>query len=196
MRAVIAASAVAAVGGRTFYRLLARGQVTIDTGIGRRIRPLGPIEFEIPAPREVVFDVIAVPYLDRTPRALQEELAVWERGSDMVLAAHFTEVKCGTTTTVETVRFERPERIDFRVVRGPVPHVVESFLLEEEGDGTRLTWVGELGTDFWAVGEWWGSRVVRQWERAVRGSIAAVTAEAARRASRATADRASPSRRG
>lgn len=119
--------------------------------------------FEIAAPREVVFDVIAAPYLGRTPRALGGELEVWERGSDMVLAAHFTEVKCGSATTVETVRFDRPRRVDFRVVRGPVPHVVESFLLESGERGTRLIWQGELGTDFWSVGAWWGERVARQW---------------------------------
>jgi hypothetical protein len=27
------------------------------------------------------------------------------------------------------VRFERPERITFRLVRGPVPHVVETYEL-------------------------------------------------------------------
>ena len=164
------------------YRLLARGALTVDTGIGRRLRALGPVAFSIAAPREVVFDAIATPYLDRTPRALQSELEVWERGSDMVLAAHFTPVKCGLTTTLETVRFTRPERIDFRLVRGPVPHVVESFLLEPAGGGTQLTWRGELGTDFWALGAWWGERVARQWERAVRRSLAAITAEAERRA--------------
>ena len=184
MRGVLAASAAIAMAGRVLYRLLTRGQLTLDTGIGRRLQPLGPVEFEIRAPREVVFDVIATPYLDRTPRALQNELAVWERSSDMVLAAHFTEVKCGTTTTVETVRFERPERIGFRVVRGPIPHVVESFALSLKNSGTRLTWEGELGTDFWTVGAWWGRRVARQWERAVRRSIAAVAAEAERRAAR------------
>jgi len=186
MRAALAASA-GILAGRGVYRLLARGELTLDTGIGRRIRPLGPVDFRIAAPREVVFDVIATPYLDRTPRALRHELDVWERGSDMVLAAHFTEVKCGTTTTLETVRFERPERIDFRVVRGPIPHVVEAFLLEDEESGTQLRWEGELGTDFWAAGERWGERVARQWERAVRRSIAAVTAEAERRASRGAA---------
>ena len=184
MRAAFAASAGIAFAGRGLYRLVARGQLTLDTGIGRRVRALGPVDFGIAAPRELVFDVIASPYLGRTPKALQDELAVWERGSDMVLAAHFTEVKCGTTTTVETVRFERPERIDFRVIRGPVPHVVESFLLGEEQEGTRLRWEGELGTDFWAAGEWWGGRVARQWERAVRRSMAAVTAEAERLAAR------------
>jgi hypothetical protein len=170
------------LGARWLYRLLARGALTIDTGIGRRVRELGPVDFEIGAPREVVFDVIASPYLGRTPRALGGELEVLERGSDMVLAAHFTEVRCGTTTTVETVRFDRPQRVDFRLVRGPVPHVVESFVLERGRRGTRLTWQGELGTDFWWVGAWWGGRVVRQWDRAVRRSLMAITAEAERRA--------------
>jgi hypothetical protein len=101
----------------------------------------------------------------------------------MALAAHFTPVKCGTATTVETVRFRRPERIDFRVVRGPVPHVAESFLLVQLGNETELTWQGELGTDFWAVGSWWGERVARAWEHAVRSSIEPVVAEANRRAS-------------
>jgi hypothetical protein len=184
-------SAVVAVAGafgigRLVYRLIARGELTLDTGIGRTLQRLGPVEFEIGAPREIVFDVIAAPYLGRTPRALSNELEVWERGSDMVLAAHFTPVECGTTTTVETVRFERPERIAFRVVRGPIPHVVESFVLEDTENGSRLRWEGELGTDFWRLGSRWGRRVALQWESAVRRSVAAVTAEAERRASRAT----------
>jgi hypothetical protein len=183
MRRAVAASAAFVV-GRAIYRLLARGLLTIDVGVGRRLRRLGPVAFEIGAPRELVFDVIASPYLGRTPRALQGELEVWERGTDMVLAAHHTHVKCGTTTTLETVRFDRPERVDFRVVRGPVPHVTESFVLEETEGGTRLSWDGELGTDFWALGAWWGDRVARQWERAVRASLAPIAEEAERRASR------------
>jgi len=169
-------------GGRGAYRLLARGSLTLDLGIGRRVRPLGPLTWWIAAPPEIVFDVIADPYLGRTPRALEGKLRVWERGTDMVLAAHFTPVKCGTTTTVETVRFERPTRVNFRVVRGPVPHVLESFALAAVEDGTELRWEGELGTDLWAVGAWWGDRVALAWEKAVRDSIDAVTAESQRRA--------------
>jgi hypothetical protein len=175
---------VIAVGGRQVYRLLAGGAVTLDVGIGRRVRSLGPLSWHIGAGREIVFDVIAGPYLGRTPRALEDKLQVWERGSDMVLAAHFTPLKCGVTTTLETVRFERPERIDFRVVRGPVPHVVESFVLDVADGGTRLTWEGELGTDFWALGALWGNRVARSWEKAVKSSLEAVLAEAERRAER------------
>ena len=99
----------------------------------------------------------------------------------MVLAAHFTRSYGDVTTTLETVRFERPTRIDFRLVRGPVPHVVESFVLRPLESGTELTWAGELGTDLWAAGRWWGERVARVWERAVRDSLEAVTAEAERR---------------
>lgn len=181
-RAVLAA--LAAVAGRRAYRLLAGGALTLDLGLGRRLRPLGPVSWTIRAAPEVVFDVIATPYLGATPRALQDKLDVWERGTDMVLAAHFTAVKCGTTTTVETVRFSRPERIDFRVVRGPVPHLVESFVLEHADGGTRLTWAGELGTDLWSLGSWWGDRVARAWERAVRASLEPVVAEAERRGAR------------
>jgi hypothetical protein len=74
--------------------------------------------------REQVFDLIAEPYLGRAPRALADKVRVLERGSDMVLAAHFTPLggRLGLVAQpVETVRFIRPERLDFRLVRGPVP---------------------------------------------------------------------------
>ena len=41
---------------------------------------------------------------------------------------------------------------------------------------------GHLGTDFWAVGAWWGDRVAVAWEGAVRKSLRTVGAEAERRA--------------
>lgn len=178
---VLAAGATAFV-LRRGYRLLANGSLTLDLGVGRRLQPLGPLERTIAAPPEVVFDVIAAPYLGRTPRALADKLQVWERGSDLVLAAHFTEVKCGTTTTLETVRFERPGRIDFRLVRGPVPHLAESFLLEPVEAGTAFRWQGELGTDGWQIGEQWGRIVARAWTRAVDRSLRQIAAEAERRA--------------
>ena len=170
------------IGAAGAYSLVATGRVTVDLGVGRRLRPLGPVTWTIAAPREIVFDVIASPYLGRTPRALADKLGVWERSSDMVLAAHFTPFPGGVATTVETARFDRPARIDFRVVRGPVPHLRESFVLQEAGEGSSLTWEGELGTDLGAVGAWWGARVARRWERAVCDSLAAVTVEAERRA--------------
>jgi Polyketide cyclase / dehydrase and lipid transport len=168
--------------GLGLYGLLVRGSLTVDLGIGRTVRPLGPLAWEIAAPRELVFEVIASPYLGRTPRALESKLRVLEHGEDMVLAEHFTHVGPLVTTTLETVRFEPPERIHFRLVRGPVPHVVEQFRLRETGEGTQLEYTGELGTDLWAPGRWWGALVARRWEAAVRASLSAVKAEAERRA--------------
>ncbi len=179
--ALVAGSALGFAARKT-YRLLTNGALTLDLDAGRRLQPLGPLRETIRAPQEVVFDVIAGPYLGKTPRALAEKVRVWERGSDMVLAAHFTPVKCGITTTLESVRFQRPDRIDFRLVRGPVPHLVESFLLTPSDGGTELRWQGELGTDLWAIGEWWGGRVARTWTHVVRTSLHELAAEAERRA--------------
>ena len=171
---------VAGVAG--LYTLVVRGALSLDLGVGRRVRPLGPLTRTIAAPPETVFDVIAAPYLERTPRAMQEKLQVWERGSDMVLAAHFTQAGRLTTTTVETVRFERPHRISFRLLRGPVPHVTETFDLRATAEGTEFTYRGELGTDLWRLGQWWGDLVAAPWERTVAASLDAFQAEAERRA--------------
>jgi hypothetical protein len=174
-----AAAAVGAAAG--LWALLVRGSLGLDVGVGRRLQPLGPLELSIDAPRETVFDVISAPYLERTPKALGKKLHVLERGSDMVLAAHFTQVRGLVATTVETVRFERPSTVHFRLVRGPVPHVLEQFVLRERGEGTELEYRGELGTDFWALGGWWGRQVARRWDAAVLASLEAVKLEAERR---------------
>jgi hypothetical protein len=177
------------------YVGLVTGACPLDLGIGRRVGPLGPQLVEVAAPRELVFDVIAEPYLGRAPRALADKLRVLEAGSDMVLAAHFTPLggRLGLVAqTVETVRFTRPERVDFRLVRGPVPYVVEAFVLTEQpAGGTRLVYDGEIGADLWRAGQRWCDLVARQWEQTVAASLAAVKAEAERRASSAVGARGS-----
>lgn len=180
--ATLVAGSALGFAARKTYRLLTSGALTLDLDAGRRLQPLGPLLQRIRAPQDVVFDVIAGPYLGKTPRALADKLQVWERGSDMVLAAHFTHVRCGITTTLETVRFQRPDRIDFRLVRGPVPHLAESFQLTANDHDTELRWQGELGTDLWAIGAWWGERVARSWTHAVQTSLRQLAAEAERRA--------------
>ncbi|WP_406206275.1 SRPBCC family protein [Streptomyces sp. NBC_01017] len=165
------------------YLGLVTGALPLDVGVGRRTRPLGPQTVDIAAPRELVFEVIAQPYLGRATRAMREKVQVVERGTDMVLAAHHTPVAGGrlTATTVETVKFTRPERVDFHLVRGPVPAVKESFTLSEWGRGTRLVYEGELATDLWRAGQWWGGMVAPRWEATVAASLAAVRQEAERR---------------
>jgi hypothetical protein len=181
------------------YVGLVTGACPLDLGIGRRVRLLGPQVVEMAAPREVVFEVIAEPYLGRAPKALADKIRVLERGSDMVLAAHFTPLggRLGLVAqTVETVRFTRPKRVDFRLVRGPVPHVVEAFELGEQagGAGTRLAYSGEIGADLWRAGERWCELVARRWEETVAASLAAVKIEAERRATSFAGGRSRPHR--
>jgi hypothetical protein len=174
---MVAASAGAAYAG------LVTGALAVDLGVGRRTRPLGPLSVDIGATREEVFDLLARPYLGPRPtRAAQEKITVLERGSDMVLALHRTPVRPGVVArTVETVRFTRPERVDFRLVRGPVPYVVEEFVLTHQGLTTRLEYNGEMATDLWVVGKFWGDLIARRWQTVVAESFVAVKAEAERK---------------
>jgi hypothetical protein len=169
------------------YILLVRGALTLDLGVGRRTLQLGPLAATMHAPSDVVFDVIAGPYLGRTPQALADKLHVLERGTDMVIAEHFTPALGGrvVSTTVESVRFERPNRVSFRLLRGPVPLVTETFDLTagDRGDTTEFAYRGELSTDLWSLGAWWGRTVARHWERAVVSSMQSIQQEAERRAS-------------
>jgi Polyketide cyclase / dehydrase and lipid transport len=185
------AAAVAAAGGLAGlgYYLVVTGKLTIDTGWGRRVRPLGPLGVQIAAPAATVFDVIAAPYLRRTPRAMSGKLKVLQRGTGMVLAEHYTPVHQGrlTAVTLETVTFDRPHRVAFRLVRGPVPHITEEFTLTEQDGATRVDYSGELGTDFGIAGRWWAGRVAAAWEAAVRSSFTSIRAEAERRARPGTA---------
>ncbi len=175
---LVAAGALAVV----CYRLLVAGALTVDTGWGRRTRPLGPQTVHVAAPLEAVYALLAQPYLGRATRALRDKVQVLERGSDLVLAAHRTPVARGrATVTVESVRFTAQERIDFRLLRGPVPHVVEHFQLESDAPGTtRIEYGGEMGTDGWLLGAWWGRLVASRWEQAVAASLDAVKSEAER----------------
>ena len=172
-----------AAAGAGLYIGIATGRVSVDLGVGRRRRPLGPLEVRFEAPPEVVFDVIAAPYLHPTPRAMAQKLRVLERGTDLVLAEHYTPVRWGLrTTTVETVRFNRPHRIDFRLTRGPVPSVVESFELTADDGGATLRYSGELQTDLWRLGELWGRIVANRWVAAVEASLSSIKSEAEHRA--------------
>lgn len=171
----------------TTYVQLVRGAITLDLGVGRRVRPLSRLSVSVAASPETLFDVLAAPYLRKTPRAMRAKLEVLERGADMVLAAHYTRLaERVTVTTVETVRFERPARITFRLLRGPVPHLHETFELIAADHGTELVYSGEIGTDLWGLGSRWAALVERPWERTVRESIAAAGAEAERRSQGST----------
>ncbi|MFE9649133.1 hypothetical protein ACFYO0_34465 [Streptomyces sp. NPDC006365] len=66
----LVATAMAGAGAAAGYLGLVTGALPLDVGAGRRRRPLGPQTVDIAAPRELVFDVIAQPYLGRATRAM------------------------------------------------------------------------------------------------------------------------------
>ena len=185
VRGLVTLTGVAGAGGAGagLYLGLVTGAVTLDLGIGRRTRPLGPLEVTIEAPRQRVYDVATAPYAVRQSRAMREKVQILERGDGMVLAAHRTPIGGRlVATTTETVTFDPPQRIGFRLLRGPVPHVVEAFdLIEVDAGVTLLRYEGVLGADLWALGQRWASVVARSWEEAVRTSMAQVKAGAERR---------------
>jgi hypothetical protein len=179
----IGCAALAGTATTGAYIGVVTGRLTLDLGIGRRTRPLGPLHLDIAARRETVYAVAAAPYANRQTRAMREKVEILERAGQMVLAAHRTPVGFGlTAVTVETVTLDPPNRMGFRLQRGPVPHVIETFTFEETADGTRLSYTGELGTDLWRLGQAWGDMVARSWVQTVRDSIAAIKTESERRA--------------
>jgi hypothetical protein len=177
--------AAAAAGGAAYagFILMSRGRLVLDVGWGRSYFPLGPIEVQMAAPREVVFDVIQGGYSESAPADVKRHIKVIERAGDLVVAEHRTPLKLLDAITVETVRFERPSRVVFALLRGPVPHVHETFELLERDGVTTLTYQGTLGADLWLFGRWYGGGVVKPaWERVVAASLKGVKAQAEARA--------------
>jgi polyketide cyclase/dehydrase/lipid transport protein len=190
LRKFLLIGAVGYACGRWVYDRLVLGQLTLDLEWKRQVRPLGPFSVDVRAPIDTVFDVVAQPYLGRTTHAMAEKLKVVERGSDVVLAEHYTPVcRNRRAVTLETVHFERPHRVSFRVVRGPVPHVTEVFELTQSNGLTTLSYKGELGTDGGEIGMRWGNTVAARWEQAVHESFSSIKQEAERVAAREKAGR-------
>jgi hypothetical protein len=164
------------------FLLLAMGRLNLDLGWGRSIHRLGPITTRIAAPRELVFEMIAAPYLGRTPGGSGIDVLV--RGEDLVVAAHDTRVHFYTARTVEAIDFKPPERVGFTHLTGPVPHAAEEFVLTEVAGETELRYEGEIGIDFFVVGRFAARHWVRpQWERVVREHLDDLRQRAERRTS-------------
>jgi hypothetical protein len=63
-----------------------------------------------------------------------------------------------------------------------VPHVTETFTFQPTPTRARLTYTGQLGTDFGRLlGSLWGDLVAQSWVDAVVTSLAAIKTESERR---------------
>ena len=163
---------------------LAMGRLHLDLGLGRSFHQLGPITVTIRAPRELVFEIIAAPYLGRSSAAAAG-IEVLARSEELVVARHHTRVHFYTAQTTEAIDFAPPTRVGFRHLCGPVPHALEEFVLEEIDGRTQLRYSGELGIDFFVLGRVAGRYWVRpQWERVVAAHIEDVKERAEARAAR------------
>jgi hypothetical protein len=170
-------------GVSTLMSWMTRGRLTLDARVGRSLHRLGPLTVMIDAPRDVVFELLSAPYLGRTPHTVADTLEVVERGSDLVVALHRSKVGFWTAETLESVRFEAPERITFRHLRGPVPHALETFELSARDGRTELVYRGELGLDFWVFGRLAGRYwVTPSWLAIVEQHLAATKSAAEARA--------------
>jgi hypothetical protein len=177
---VLAALIITSCGA--LFLALAMGRLHLDLGAGRSLHQLGPITATIRAPRELVFEIIAAPYLGRSSAAAAG-IEVLARSANLAVATHHTRVHFYTAQTTETVEFTPPTRIGFRHLTGPVPHAVEEFVLEETDAGTELRYSGEVGIDFFVLGRVAGRYWVRpQWDRVVAAHIEDVKARAEARA--------------
>jgi len=116
MNRLLVATSCAALAGAVAsgaYIGVVTGRLTLDLGIGRRTRPLGPLHLDIAAPRETVFAAAAAaPYADRQPRAMREKVEILERAGQMVLAAHRTPVGSGLTAVTRRDRHPGPAEPD------------------------------------------------------------------------------------
>ena len=171
------------------FLALAMGRAHLDLGLGRSTHQLGPITATIRAPRELVFEMIAAPYLGR---ASVEGIEVLAHSEHLAVARHHTRVHFYTAQTTEVVDLTPPTRVGFRQLSGPVPHALEQFVLEEADGGTELRYSGELGIDFYILGRIAGRHWVRpQWERVVSAHLEDVKERAEARADRRAAREAS-----
>jgi hypothetical protein len=74
-RLLVATSCAALAGAAAIgaYIGVVTGRLTLDLGIDRRTRPLGPLHLNIAAPREAFYAAAAAPYADRQTRAMREK---------------------------------------------------------------------------------------------------------------------------
>ena len=115
-------AALAGAAATGAYIGVVTGRLTLDLGLGRRTRPLGPLHLDIAAPRETVFAAAATPYARSAAAGhageRRDPRTRWADGSGRAPPP----VGSGlTAVSVETVTLDPPNRMGFRLLRGPVP---------------------------------------------------------------------------
>ncbi len=113
----------------------------------RREFALPSLRLSISARRELVFQLISA--VGQGPDASHARV-VERPSSDRAIVEFTTPVFGRTVRTLEEVMFLPPDRITYRLLRGPLPGVHEEFRLEPADGGTVLYYSG----GFQAHGPW------------------------------------------
>lgn len=144
--------------------------------------PLPSLDLFIASRPELAFQLVSA--VGQGPDAAHAR--VLERpASDLAIVEFTTSVLGRTVRTVEEVRFIKPDRITYRLLRGPLPQVEEEFVFEPEGSGVRLRYRGH----FRAHPGWLRTLIDRLivpavYRRAVRKSMEQIKAAAEARQAR------------
>ena len=110
---------------------------------------------------------------------MREQVHVLAPSGPMLLATHRTPIRGRlTAVTVETVVLGPARPDPFSARARPGPPTSTTFTFTELGEGTSLTYTGELGTDLWALGERWGDLVTPTWENTMHASLNRIKAAA------------------
>ena len=106
--------------------------------------PLANMKVLIEAPRELVFQMLSAIGKGQLPGGGGESSRVLERDGN-VLSAEFNS-RSGNRMyrTLERVELYPPERITFSHLEGPLTYSEEEFILEEQKNGTKLQYGGEI----------------------------------------------------
>lgn len=116
---------------------------------------LPQLQVHIKADQRLVFQLLSAIGQGQMP-GTEGSSKVLEQKGDSLVAEFITPVKTlmgqKRYRTVEEVTLYPSERITFRALEGPLPHMREEFRLEGEEGCTDLYYTGELGVGYWVFG--------------------------------------------
>ncbi|MCI0438149.1 MAG: SRPBCC family protein [Chloroflexi bacterium] len=117
---------------------------------------LTPVEVHIHADRRLAFEVITA--FGASQGLEGSSSRVLDRENDGSLLVEFHTPATGLLgrrkvyRTVERVTLHEPERVEFEGVEGPLTLLRDRFLLEAEGNCTRLRYESRIGVRGWVAG--------------------------------------------
>ena len=115
---------------------------------------LKPIDVEVAAPREMVFQILSAIGNGQIPGSQGDSARVLSRDGNTIIAEFHTRAGRRTFVTEEEVTLYPPERITFRHLKGPLSYVWEEITLEARGAATVLRHRGEFSVNNWPVLGW------------------------------------------